>query len=227
MQPIYLLDDSQLLFWKSGAQPFLRSIRDPHLGHAPRAAYIGASNGDAPEFYGIFEAAMEGIGVADCRMIRSDFSSRDRAFLREADIVLLAGGDVERGWRVLAGTGMNELVVERYRRGATMIGVSAGAVHLGSYGVRERDGRAGELFETLKLCPFIVIAHADERAWSGVAEAARSLDGTTRGIGIWGGGGLMCHADGRLDAVRRPAHDVLLAHGAVARHTLIPPMRLV
>jgi hypothetical protein len=37
------------------------------------AAYIGASNGDRPEFYGIFEAAVDAIGITDRRMI--DYTS--------------------------------------------------------------------------------------------------------------------------------------------------------
>ncbi|MGH9346997.1 MAG: Type 1 glutamine amidotransferase-like domain-containing protein [Vicinamibacterales bacterium] len=222
MRPIYLFADSQLLFWKMGEVPFLASIRDPRLAHAPRAAYIGASNGDAPEYYAIFQAALEGIGVVTCWMIHSAFSSPDQTFLREADIVLLAGGDVERGWRVLGQTGMKELIVERYQAGATLIGVSAGAVQLGSHGIREREGSPDELFETLNLCPFVVIAHGEERAWSDAGHAARLLDRTTRAVGIPSGGGLVYHADRRLDAVRRPAHEFLFERGEVTRRVLIP-----
>ncbi len=70
MQPIYLLADSQLLFWKENGNLFLSSIKALLHSH-PKAAYIGVSNGDAPEFYAIFIAAMDGIDIQDCRMIRS------------------------------------------------------------------------------------------------------------------------------------------------------------
>src|SRR5215467_3144281 len=106
LQPIYLFADSQLLFWRTAEGLFLNRITEPLTAAPPRAAYVGASNGDDPQFYAIFEFAMEGIGVRDCRMIRSSFSADDESFIREADIVLLAGGDVERGWQVLSETGL-------------------------------------------------------------------------------------------------------------------------
>ena len=72
-QPIYLFADSQLLFWRSKDALFLRSLREVLDEDSPKAAYIGASNGDDPEFYSIFTAAMEGIGIHECRMILSSF----------------------------------------------------------------------------------------------------------------------------------------------------------
>lgn len=221
-RPIYLMADSQLLFWKSGELPFIHATLDARLGRPPRAVYIGASNGDVREYFEIFETAMQAIGVADCRMIHSTFSSSDRAFLGCADIVMLAGGDAARGWRVIEQTGMKDLILERYRAGATLVGLSAGAVQLGLFGLCEGEGATAELFETFQLCPFVVIAHGEDRAWSEAGDAARLVEKTTRGVGIPHGGGLIVHADGRVEAVRRPAHDFLLAGGAVVRHVLIP-----
>ena len=221
-KPIFLFADSQLLFSKAADAPFLDSTRGADAAGAPRAAYIGASNRDAPEYYDLFEAAMRGVGVTACSMIRSAFSARDRAALREADIILLAGGDVERGWRVIARTGMKELIVERYRAGATLIGVSAGAVQLGSHGVRER-ARSGELFETFGLCPFLVIAHGEEQTWSAVAHAARVLDVPTQAIDVPFGGGVIYRADGSLEAMRRPAQEFLLERGVITRRSRLPP----
>src|SRR5215207_3261208 len=133
-QPIYLFADSRLLFWRDGGTLFLDSVRRLSTRDSPRAAYIGASNGDDPAYYSIFEAAMEGAGVNDCRMILSSFPPADRSFLNDADIILLAGGDVEKGWGVFVETGMREFVVRRYNEGAVLLGVSAGAVQLGLYG---------------------------------------------------------------------------------------------
>ncbi|HEX8353175.1 MAG TPA: hypothetical protein VF611_09765, partial [Pyrinomonadaceae bacterium] len=91
-QPIYLFADSQLLFWRDGGNLFLDSVRRLVTRDPPRAAYLGASNGDAPEYYSIFEAAMAGVGVHNCRMILSSFPVEDQSFLKEADVILLAGG---------------------------------------------------------------------------------------------------------------------------------------
>jgi hypothetical protein len=52
IKPIFLLSDSQLLFWREEDVPFLERVRkaieEEEPGKEIRAAYIGASNGDAP-----------------------------------------------------------------------------------------------------------------------------------------------------------------------------------
>ena len=99
LQPLYLLADSQLLFWKRQDRLLLEVALDGLARDTPlRAAYIGASNGDRPEFYEIFEAAMDAIGITDRRMIDSSFGPGDRAFLERAQLIVLAGGDVRLGW---------------------------------------------------------------------------------------------------------------------------------
>ena len=48
IKPIFLLADSQLLFWKENENLFLKTIREHIDNENPKAAYIGASNGDNP-----------------------------------------------------------------------------------------------------------------------------------------------------------------------------------
>jgi hypothetical protein len=70
LQPLYLLADSQLVFWKRQDRPLLEAALDGLARDTPlSAAYIGTSNGDRPQFYGIFEAAVDAIGITDRRMI--------------------------------------------------------------------------------------------------------------------------------------------------------------
>src|SRR5215510_14041215 len=125
LNPIFLLADSQLLFWRENGQLFIERLVQEKTRDKLKAAYVGASNGDDPNFYAIFVAAMEGIGVSDCAMISSAFSQVDKKFLNDADIILLAGGDVETGWRIFLSNGLNQQIVRRYSDGATLIGVSA------------------------------------------------------------------------------------------------------
>jgi cyanophycinase len=62
LQPLYLLADSQLLFWKRQDRLLLEAALDGLARDTPlSAAYIGASNGDRREYYGIIAAAMEAI----------------------------------------------------------------------------------------------------------------------------------------------------------------------
>ena len=136
IQPIFLLADSQLLFWRDEqGRRFLDRARElivaAETEKTPKAAYLGASNGDAPEFYDLFVGAMAEIGIRDCRHVPSDPTAEDLAFLDEADLVLLAGGDVRQGWEIFQKTGLKDRIVQRYYAGAVLVGVSAGAVQLG------------------------------------------------------------------------------------------------
>jgi len=156
LQPLYLLADSQLLFWKRQDRLLLDAALDGLARDTPlRAAYIGASNGDRPEFYRIFEAAMDAIGIADRRMIESSFGPDDRAFLECAQLVVLAGGDVRLGWNTFEKTGMKDVILGRYAQGAVLVGISAGAVQLGRYGiVQTLDSSATELLDVFELVPW-------------------------------------------------------------------------
>ena len=131
LQPLYLLADSQPLFWRGGA--FLTDLCQAGGNTKPNVAYIGASNGDSPEAHGIFAAAFDQVANASTHWVRAEFSGEDRRFLESADVLVLAGGDVEAGWNVFTGTGMRELIEKRYRAGAVLVGVSAGAVQFGKY----------------------------------------------------------------------------------------------
>src|ERR1041385_4572614 len=131
IKPLYLLADSQLFFWKSDSNSLTERVRADLDSSSPKAAYIGASNGDQPEFYSLFVAAMESMKISDCRLVPSQPSREDTAFLEEADLIVLSGGDVERGWRVFEQNGFKELLPRLRYDGAVLIGVSAGAVQLG------------------------------------------------------------------------------------------------
>lgn len=197
LAPIVLLADSQLLFWRENDKLLIeRVVRRGRL----KAAYIGASNGDNPAFYAIFVAAMEGIGVSDCRMIPSAISEADMAFLNDADIILLAGGDVEVGWRVFVNNGLSEHIVRRYFEGALLIGISAGAVQLGLCGL----AADGSLIETFKLVPYIIGAHEESDNWKMTTALLRLAARGNTAIGLPFGGGAIYHPDQTIESLRQP-----------------------
>lgn len=222
IQPIYLFADSQLLFWKDQGVLFLDSLRAFLARESPKAAYIGASNGDAPEFYHIFEAAMEGIGIHDCRMILSSFPAEDEAFLNEADIILLAGGDVAAGWNLFNETGIKDLIFRRYYEGVMLMGVSAGAVQLGLYGLIDTGQPREELLDTFKLVPFIVDAHDEQQEWSRLKSALRLSGGLAQGIGIPTGGGLIYYPDQSVEAIRHALYEFSIQDGEIRDALLMP-----
>lgn len=222
IQPIYLLADSQLLFWADGDRPFMNSVISLIQSESPKAAYVGASNGDNPAYYSIFEAAMEKVGVSDCRMIPSRLSSDDESFLNEADIILLAGGDVERGWNTFQENGLNEAIIRRYYEGCLLMGVSAGAVQLGLLGWPENNETAGSLFYTFKLVPWIIGAHDEDREWEGLKKAVEFIGENMRGIGIPKGGGLIYHPDGSIEPVRQVLYEFSIKDQRIDYNLLYP-----
>ncbi|MBW8874495.1 MAG: Type 1 glutamine amidotransferase-like domain-containing protein [Acidobacteria bacterium] len=223
LKPIFLLADSQLLFWRDEeGKRFLdraRALIDADAaGRAPKAAYLGASNGDLPEFYDLFLGAMAEIDIRDCRQIPSQPAPGDLEFLAEADLILLAGGDVRRGWQVFTETGLKDKVAERYYAGAILVGVSAGAVQLGLKGWSE-DG--DEVFDTFRLVPFVVDVH-DEPSWTGLLKAVPQSGEHARGFGIPSGGGALYHPDYSVEPVRHPLTEVEAAGSGMRQALLMP-----
>ena len=218
-RPLYLLADSQPLFWQSGA--YLRSICHVSGSPAPSVAYIGASNGDSPEANAIFQAAMEQVVTGKVHWVRAPFSQADREFLEAADVIVLAGGDVEVGWKVFDTTGVGELIVNRHREGAVLIGVSAGAVQLGKYAsVADGDG-SQKLIETFGLVDVIVDVHDERRDWQALSATIQLLEGAAKGIGIPHGAALVAHPDGTYEPVGRAIEEFAFTEGRLRRCVLL------
>lgn len=224
IKPIFLFADSQLLFWReSEGELFLERARKALETEAPKCAYVGASNGDVLDFYHLFRGAMEGIGLSDTRMIPSEPSREDRDYFKKADVILLAGGDVERGLKVMADNGIGPLVAERYASGALLMGVSAGAVQLGQHGLAEpTDGGKPRVLDGFRLVPFFIDVH-DEPEWSRLRLKIDKLDGHVRRLGIPSGGGAILHPDLTVEPVRRPLVEVGWKEGEPHQNLLFPP----
>lgn len=220
---LYLLADSQLLFWRRRDKVLLETVRETLTGENPLAVYIGASNGDQKEFYAIFEAAMDVAGFSERRMISSAFNDADRESLERAQLILLAGGDVHLGWSTFEKTGMKDRILARFTAGAVLVGVSAGAVQMGRYAIVDKgDSAALELVDMLNLVPAIIDVHNEDQDWTRLSNTVRMLEGSSAGLGIPTGGGIMFHADGAAEPLRRPIHEFSCVGGLV-EHTLLFP----
>lgn len=191
------------------------------------AAYIGAANGDLPEYYDIFASAMESVGIGSqhCRMISQRFLPADQQFIESASLILLAGGDCNLGLRILKETGMGDMLLQRYTEGAILIGVGEGSVMLGrvcynvSNGVVEgqRDNWLSaygrllgpmEISPGLGIVPYVISCRETMQDYSKLHEAlllaAVSTDkqlNTEQGFAIASGGALMYYPDGFVEAV--------------------------
>ncbi|OBF81546.1 peptidase [Mycobacterium sp. 852002-51163_SCH5372311] len=222
LQPLYLLADSQLLFWKRQDRLLLEAALDGLAPNTPlSAAYIGASNSDRREFYEIFEAAVDEVGIAERRMIDSSFGPDDRTFLSRADLIVLAGGDVQLGWNTFERTGMKDVILGRYARGAILVGVSAGAVQLGRYAVVEApESPVTGLLDLFKLVPFVIDTHDEKNEWARLSATIHSLEGAATGLGIPAGGGALVHPDATVEPLRRPVHEIRF-DGTRVTHSLL------
>ncbi len=221
--PIYMFSDSQLLFLKLKGVYFLSFVKDLIERDSIKAAYIGASNEDQPDFYNLFVGALENIGVTDCRMIQSSFLEEDQDFLEAADIILLAGGDVELGWNVFQAQGIDKAIVRRYEKGALLIGISAGAVQLGLCGCKEEDVLSQEsLFDTFQIVPYIIGAHEEKQNWEQLENMVLVKGEYSKGIGIPMGGGMIYHLDKTIEPIRYPLCEVTVKDNEATQNLLIP-----
>ncbi|MCP5105796.1 MAG: type 1 glutamine amidotransferase-like domain-containing protein [bacterium] len=208
VKPVFLLADSQMLFWREKEEFFLERIRKLLKEEKPegpfKAAYIGASNGDKAEYYDIFLAAMNqvGIGEEQCQLIRSKKTrKKDLKFLEEADLILLAGGDIEKGWEIIKEK-FQQTIVDRYYKGSVLMGISAGAVQLGLRGWKEGEPPVDSLFETFQLVPAVVDVHNEQSDWNDLRKIVEHLGPFNRGFGIPAGGAAVYHPDWSFEAGR-------------------------
>jgi len=207
VKPLYLLADSQLLFVKSGGDSLAERIRADLDFGKPSAAYIGASNGDQPEFYGLFVAAMQSMEISDCRLVPSKPSREDILFLEKADLIVLSGGDVEQGWRVFEQNGLKELLPRKRFDGAILMGVSAGAVQLG-LGCLSNAAQPKQI-DMFRFAPFYVGAHDEGNDWFDLRALVNLAQSDTRAIGLPAGGGAVYYADGTLEPLRKPLIEIV------------------
>jgi cyanophycinase-like exopeptidase len=222
VQPLYLLADSQLLFWQGPSGPFLSGILEASAISAPRIAYIGASNGDSAEAHSIFAAAVSELKSVSAHHVRASYSAEDRQFLETADLVVLAGGDVEVGWNAFTQTGLHEQIKNLYLGGAVIIGVSAGAVQCGTHATLSAEPSASRLIETFGFVPYIVDVHDEKQHWSRLSSTIHLLEGGAAGLGIPSGGGLAVHADGSLEPIRKPVDHYSFSQGKLQHAMLMP-----
>lgn len=223
-KPIFLLADSQLLFSRKEDHfltCLLDSLKEAREKEILKGAYIGASNGDNPEFYQIFVEMCKTIDIYDCRMIPSKPQEEDYQYLKEATLILLAGGDIKKGWDTFEKNGLNKKIIERYSDSAVLMGVSAGAVQLGQRGWSESQN-SYQWFSTFQLVPFIIDVH-DDPLWERLHKIARKEGTYTKGIGIPKGGGAILHSDGALEAIRHSLTEVTVSEDETIRQSILLP----
>jgi hypothetical protein len=205
----FLFADSQLLFRDEIVRRIVAAL--PRQGGG--AAYLGASNGDDPEFFALFEAAMERTGIPMRKHVTAAPKAEELAFLDRAELVLLAGGDVARGWRAFVDAGIDARLRAAIARDAVLVGVSAGAVQLGTAAAFD-PGVA-----LLGLVPHAVDVH-DEPEWAGLSAFVAKGGGKHVGLGIPLGGGIAVRPDRSVESLLKPSTELVWAGGSVRKRLL-------
>ncbi len=213
-KPIILLADSQLLFDDSFNRRYLDVQCSSFGENKVKAAFIGVSGDDNPLFFRIFEAFISRRRAHSYRQISRRFSEQERAFLSEADLIVLGGGDPIAGWKILQQSGMAEVVIKRYYEGALLIGVSAGAIQLG-IAVKEES-------TMFSLVPMLIDVHNEENEWSSLRNSLLKNTSYITGLGIPKGGGMLYHPDQTVEAVARPLHEFRKREHRVIEHLIMP-----
>ena len=226
LKPIFLFSDSQLLFWKDGNKPFLKRVTE-YFDEAKKkkhikASYIGASNGDNPAYFDIFQEAMKQIEVINCRIIPSKPDVADIDFLNLSDLILLAGGDIKRGWEILKRNNLDKTILDRYHQGTVLIGLSAGAAQLGLKGWEE-DESPPTLIDTFKIIPYIIDVHQEGDDWKRLKMAVENGNEHCKGFGIQSGGGLIFHPDWSIEAIRHSLTEIVKESSGIKESLIFPP----
>ncbi len=227
IKPIFLFADSQVLFWRHEKGLFIERIRQTIMEDENRpegaiqTAYIGASNGDKAEYFDIFVAAMNQLGITANRHIPAKPTTEDYTYLRTADLVLLAGGSIPKGWKAIKDTELQQKIVECYHNGAVLVGVSAGAVQLGLRGWKKSRKIPADLFETFQIVPAVIDVH-DESDWEELLKTVKHLGKTNRGFGIPAGGGAVYHSDWSFEAIRHHLVEFSYLDDDVKRSLIFP-----
>jgi Peptidase family S51 len=151
-------------------------------------------------------------------MILSRPAPEDAKFLELAETVVLAGGDVQTGWRVFEENGFKELLLRRFREGSVLVGVSAGAVQLGLGDLAE-DG--GSVVATFGLLPFYVGAHGEQDDWTFLRRIASLGGERSHAIGMPRGGGIR-YENGEVEILRGSLFELLTEEGQSRERTIYP-----
>jgi len=181
-------------------------------GARPKVAWIGAANDDSRTW---FERAARvlrekyGATVELARTVGDVDADATRRIVAEAQVIYLAGGDVEKLAERAHAFGIDELIRRRHAEGTLVVGVSAGAIGLTRCWVRfpdDDEAGAPSRFACIGAVELAVDCHDEESDW----EELRALldvwrrdepDARVEAWGIPSGGALEIAPDGHVTHV--------------------------
>jgi cyanophycinase-like exopeptidase len=204
--------------------PLLQEVIERCGKSRPEIAYLGSASGDDLGFFGMIAFLLKNAGAGNVLLAPSAGAKADvreaREILDDADVVLVSGGDVEEGMRVLGRQHLLPLLRERYERGTVFVGLSAGSIMLCRQWVRWRDPKddsTAETFACMGFAPVLCDTHGESENWEELLALLRISPPEAVGHGIPSGAGLCVMPEGRLFAMGEPVRRFVMREGAVTR----------
>jgi len=227
--PVFLISGGQTMRKRKGPDPLLQAVIRRTGVRRPMISYLGAASGDNDTFRFWFTRLLQKAGGGEVTLVplcggRGD-REKAKAVLKASDLVLISGGDVEEGMRVLVEKEMTGFLHRLYRSGKLFMGVSAGSIMLARKWVRWRDphnDESAELFPCLGLAPVLCDTHGEGDGWEELKTLLALSPTDATGYGIASGTAIVVRPDrtisalgGEVDRFRRGANGVVPIKGLV------------
>ena len=128
----------------------------------PRVCLVPTASGDAPDFIARFHGAFDGRAEASHLGLFDRTVVDLRAFVLAQDVVYVGGGNTANMLAVWRVHGLDSILVEAWRAGVVLAGLSAGAICWFEAGVTDSFGPSlGPLRDGLGLLPGSMCPHYD------------------------------------------------------------------
>jgi peptidase E len=223
--PLFLLAGRPRVMPKRDrSDPLLREVIEKCGQARPSIAYLGSASGDHRDFFGMISVLLKNAGAGEVLLAPTAGAKADmrkaQDILNHADVVLVSGGDVEEGMRVLGEKRLIPVLRARYGRGTAFVGLSAGSIMLARQWVRWRDPNddsTAEAFACLGFAPILCDTHGEDENWEELRALLRVAAPGEVGHGIPCGAALCVTARGRLFAMGAPVHRFTIREGTVTR----------
>lgn len=227
--PVYLLAGGPGSRRTEGDPLMTRILASSGVSH-PSVAYVGAASGDNRPFFLMLSTYMRHWGAGQVTLAplvsKRAKVEKARAILESADMILMSGGDVEAGMKVLEERQILPFLRELYQSGKPFCGISAGSVMLARQWVRWEDPddeATATLFPCMGFAQVLCDMHGEGEGWEELQALLRLTPEGTLGYGIPAGAGLCVYPDGRLEALGAPVPCYAHQGGAVAHSGDLAP----
>lgn len=210
--------------------PLLERVVEKCGKARPGIAYLGSASGDNRDFFRMIALLLKNAGAGDVSLAPTAGAKADLGktldVLGNADAVLVSGGDVEEGMRVLGEMNLMPLLRARHEHGTVFVGLSAGSIMLSRQWVRWRDpddDSTAEAFDCMGFAPVLCDTHGEAENWEELFALLRVAAPGAVGHGIPSGAALCVTPEGRPFAMGEPVQRFTMRGATASRMTDLEP----